>query len=92
MPWEKKKVSTLWDNEGLGEGIYDVEIIVLYEEKTTKISGKIEIMREPEPKEEISLKKYLTVTNMLIAAAAVLIVINIIILLKRRKREEKGKK
>ncbi len=83
-PWEKKKISTLWDNEGLGEGAYDVEINLLYEGKTTKVAGKIEII---EPKEEIWFKKYFNITNLLITAVVLLLIItNIIVLFKKRKK------
>lgn len=82
-PWEKKKISTLWDNEGLGEGTYDVEVNLLYEGKTAKIAGKIEII---EPKEEMSFKQYLTATNLLIAVVALLIIINMVVLFKKRKK------
>ncbi len=83
QPWEKKKISTFWDNEGLGEGAYDIELNLFYEEKITKITGKIEIIV---PKEEISFKKYLTATNLLIAVVVLLIIINIIVLFKKSKK------
>ncbi|MAH01899.1 hypothetical protein CMO87_01550 [Candidatus Woesearchaeota archaeon] len=82
-PWEKKIVSTFWDTEGLGEGTYDVEIILFYEGQTTKLNDVIEIITE---KEEISILKYLTTTNLLIAAVLLLITINIIIIAKKRKK------
>ncbi len=82
-PWEKKKISTFWDNEGIGEGAYDIDIDLIYEGKTTKISGKIEIIL---PKEEISFKKYFTAINLLIIVVALLIIINIIVLFKKRKK------
>jgi len=83
QPWEKKKISTFWDNEGLGEGTYDMEISLFYEGKTNKVSGKIEIIM---PKEKISYKKYLTTTNILVIVVILLVIINIIVLISRRKK------
>ncbi len=82
-PWEKKKISTFWDNDGAGEGTYDVEINLFYEGKITKVTGKIEIIT---PKEETSFKKYLAPINLLIVIVALLIIINIIVLFKKRKK------
>lgn len=89
-PWETKMISTFWDNKGLGEGTYDMEITLFYEGKTTQLGDVIEIIA---PKEGIAIfKNYLTMTNLLIAAVLLLIIINIIILIKKPKASGKKSK
>tara|TARA_Y100000310_G_scaffold241784_1_gene245871 strand:+ start:32405 stop:33556 length:1152 start_codon:yes stop_codon:yes gene_type:complete len=89
--WEKRKISTFWDTQGLGEGTYDVEIILFYEGQRTKLVEKIEIIA---PKKEESMLEYLTMTNLLIVAVLLLIIINIIILVKKPRKSfaKKSKK
>ncbi len=82
-PWERKKISTFWDNEWLDEGTYDAEINLFYEGKITKVIGKIGIIM---PKEKISFKKYLTTTSVLILVVIALIIINIAVLISKRKK------
>ena len=96
VAWEEKRISTFWDNQGLGEGTYDVEITLFYEGQTTKLDGKIEIIVPEEDKSFFekylnftSFGKYLTTTNLLIALVLLLIIINIYILSRKRKSSKK---
>ena len=83
-PWERKITNTFWDTHGLGEGTYDAKITLFYEDKQTRVDGKIDIIL---PEEETSfLKKYFNSTNLLVVAVILLIIINIIVLIKKRKK------
>jgi hypothetical protein len=83
-PWEKIKISTFWDNSGLGAGTYDSKIILTYNDKSDTHNSKIEIV-SPEVKLNF-FNKYLNLTNALVLVAALLIVINLLIVIMRRKR------
>jgi hypothetical protein len=83
-PWSKKVISTFWDTQGLGEGAYDVEIVLFYEGRITKLNGKIDIIV---PRVKTSFfKKYFTTTNLLVAVIVLLIIMNLIVLMKKHKK------
>ena len=81
-PWESEVISTFWDAAGLAEGVYDVTIMLVYEDKKTEVSGKIEIREEKERK---PISAYLTGTNLLIALVLLLAIINIVLLIGKKK-------
>lgn len=89
-PWEKKLISTFWETQGLGEGIYDAEITLFYDGKTTKIKDIIEIAIEEEKiAGKTSLVGYIAETNLSIVGVLILIAAIVIIIERRIIRRKK---
>ena len=88
--WEKKLISTFWETQGLGEGTYDAEITLFYEEKKTKIRDVIEItIKEEKITGKASLVDYIAGMNLSIVAIILLIVVSVIIIERKFIRRKK---
>lgn len=81
--WERKVISTFWDNSGIQEGIYDLDITLFYNGKAKTTLGKVEIISDEKGSFSINT------TVILVLIVVILIMINILVLYKKKDKKRR---
>lgn len=92
--WEVKPLEGYFDLRSITElGEYDFDVELHYEDKTTKTSSTIHVVKDmglnSEKPMSVFLAMFATTTNLLVLLVAVLIGVNIFLFMYLRKREKK---
>jgi len=87
-PWTDNTLVLYWDVYGLDVGIYDLEVLLHYENSTKKTTTQIYLMEEEETEEEAGPNTLLYGAIMVLALALIFLIIVIAHMMRGHKDEE----
>ena len=87
-PWEKKKITGYFETSGMQLGVYDLNILLFYEDTTAKRTGNIEVTEKMQVQKESPLGSNITVI-LLVVIIILLSLLNIMWFISLKIKEKR---